>query len=82
MQGGRQLQGRRIRFGQLRFGTRGKAEAALKPYGVGATPPVRYNPEDVEDSVLETTRPSPVTLLMAAFGLVFVAFGLFWNSLV
>jgi hypothetical protein len=34
-------------------GTRGAAEAMLAPYPVGSTPPVRYNPENPEESVLE-----------------------------
>lgn len=79
--GGRQLEGSRIRFGQLRFGNRKKAEAALAPYRAGGTAPVRYNPDDVEEAVLETTKPGPVYLVMAAFGLVFAGFGLVWTSL-
>ena len=79
--GGRQLEGGRIRFGQLRFASRAGAEKVLAPYPVGASPPVRFNPDDVGESVLETKKPGPTYLVMAVFGLLFVAFGLFWNSL-
>ena len=79
--GGRELSGRRLRFGNYRFATRKKAEAALAPYPVGAAPPVRYNPERPEECVLETRKPGPLYLVMALFGLLFVAFGLFWQSM-
>lgn len=79
--GGRQHEGRRIRFGQLRFGSAKKAEAALAPYRAGGSAPVRYNPDDMAECVLETTKPGPVYLAMAAFGLVFAGFGLVWNSI-
>lgn len=79
--GGRTLEGRRLRFGNPRSGSRRKAEAALQPYRAGGSAPVRYNPDDTEECVLETRKPGPVYLVMAVFGLVFVAFGLFWTSL-
>ena len=79
--GGRELTGRRLRFGNYRSGSRRKAEAALGPYPVGATPMVRYNPEKPEECVLETSRPGPIYLVMALFGLLFIGFGLFWNAL-
>jgi hypothetical protein len=78
--GGRELTGRRLRFGNYRFGTRRKAEAALAAYPVGASPAVRYNPEKPEECVLETKKPGPIYLIMALFGLLFVGFGLFWSS--
>ena len=42
---------------------------------------VRYNPEDPEEAVLESRKPGPVYLIMAPFGLLFVGFGLYWNSI-
>ena len=79
--GGRELTGRRLRFGNYRSATRKKAEAALAPYRAGATVAVRYNPERPEECVLETRRPGPIYLAMALFGLLFIAFGLFWDSM-
>jgi hypothetical protein len=79
--GGRELTGQRLRFGNYRSASRKKAEAALAPYAVGSTPAVRYNPEKPEECVLETTRPGPLYLVMALFGLLFIAFGLFWGSM-
>jgi Protein of unknown function (DUF3592) len=78
--GGRELTGRRLRFGNYRAATRKKAEAALAPYPVGASPAVRYNPEKPEECVLETSRPGPIYLLMALFGFLFIGFALFWLS--
>jgi hypothetical protein len=75
---GRDLQGSRLRFGNYRSASRKKAEACLAPYGAGASTPVRYNPEKPEECVLETKQPGPVYLVMAAFGLLFVAMGVFW----
>jgi hypothetical protein len=80
--GGRELTGRRLRFGNYRFAGRGKAEAALAPYPVGASPAVRYNPETPEECVLETAKPGPIYLIMALFGFLFIGFGLFWRSMV
>ena len=79
--GGREYRSERLRFGNYRSGSRKKAEAMLAPYPVGSTPGVRYNPERPEECVLEARKPSPAYLVMAAFGLLFVGFGLFWNSL-
>lgn len=79
--GGRELSGRRIRFGNYRFADRRKAEAALAAYPVGASPMVRYNPENPQECVLETRKPGPVYLVMALFGLLFIGFGLYWQSL-
>jgi hypothetical protein len=77
---GRELTGRRLRFGNYRFASRGKAEAALAPYPAGANPTVRYNPQNPEECVLETAKPGPIYLIMALFGLLFVGFGLFWMT--
>ena len=79
--GGRELTGRRLRFGNYRSASRKKAEAAMAPYKVGGSPPVRYNPERPEECVLETTKPGPIYLIMALFGFLFIGFGLMWGSL-
>ena len=79
--GGRELTSRRLRFGNYRFASRKKAEAALAPYPVGASPAVRYNPEKPEECVLETKKPGPIYLIMALFGLLFIGFGIFWRSM-
>lgn len=73
--GDRELQGTRLRFGNYRSASHKKAEAALAPYAPGTAPTVRYNPAKPEECVLETTRPGPVYLLMAAVGLIFVVVG-------
>jgi len=78
--GGRELTGRRLRFGNYRSASRKKAEAALAPYPAGANPMVRYNPEAPEECVLETAKPGPIYLIMALFGFLFIGFGLFWLS--
>jgi hypothetical protein len=78
---GREMTGRRLRFGNYRFATREKAEAALAAYPVGSSPPVRYNPEKPEECVLETRKPGPLYLIMAVFGLLFAGFGLFWGAM-
>ncbi len=79
--GGRELTGRRLRFGNYRFANRRKAEAALAPYPTGATPTVRYNPEKAEECVLETTKPGPIYLIMALFGFLFIGFAISWLSM-
>lgn len=76
--GGRELTGRRLRFGNYRFASRNKAEAALAAYPAGASPMVRYNPQDPEECVLETAKPGPIYLIMALAGFLFVGFGIFW----
>jgi hypothetical protein len=78
--GGRELTGRRLRFGNYRSASRKKAEAAIARYPAGATPAVRYNPEDPAECVLETRKPSPLYLIMALFGFLFIAFAIFWLS--
>lgn len=80
--GGREYRSQRLRFGNYRSSSRKKAEAALAPYKPGADQPVRYNPERPDECVLETTRPGPIYLVMSVFGLLFIGFGLFWNSLI
>jgi hypothetical protein len=78
--GGRELTSRRLRFGNYRSSSRKKAEAALSAYPAGATPMVRYNPENPEECVLETSKPGPIYLVMALFGFLFVGFSLFWMA--
>ncbi|MBV9929390.1 MAG: DUF3592 domain-containing protein [Alphaproteobacteria bacterium] len=74
---GRELQGTRLRFGNYRSSSRRKAEAALAPYTEGTAPLVRYNPEKPEECVLETRKPGPAYLFMAAAGLIFIVVGIF-----
>lgn len=74
--GDRELQGTRLRFGNYRSASQKKAEAALAPYAVGSAPVVRYNPQKPEECVLETKKPGPLYLVMAAVGLVFVVVGI------
>jgi hypothetical protein len=76
--GGGELTGRRLRFGNYRFASRKKAEAALAPYPAGASATVRHNPADPAECVLETSKPGPLYLIMALFGFLFVGFGLVW----
>ncbi|HET9639171.1 MAG TPA: DUF3592 domain-containing protein [Allosphingosinicella sp.] len=78
--GAGELTGRRLRFGNYRFASRSKAEAALAPYPAGATPTVRYNPANPEECVLETHKPGPIYLIMALAGFLFIGFALFWMS--
>jgi hypothetical protein len=75
---GRDLTGTRLRFGNYRSASRKKAEAMIAPYGVGSSPTIRYNPEKPDECVLETKKPGPIYLVMAAFGLLFVAIGVLW----
>ena len=76
---GRELEGRTLRFGNPRSANRKKADAAIAPYAVGSSIPVRYNPEHPEESVLETRKPSPIYLIMAFFGLPFIAIESLWT---
>jgi len=79
--GGRDLESTRLRFGNYRSASRKKAEACLARYSAGASTSVRYNPERPEECVLETKKPGPLYLVMAVFGLLFVAAGVFWSSM-
>lgn len=78
--GGRELTGKRLRFGNYRSASRKKADAMIAPYAIGSSPSVRYNPEKPEECVLETKKPGPVYLVMAVFGLLFVGIGAFWAA--
>lgn len=75
------LQSSRIRFANMRQARRAKAEEIVARYPEGSTPMVRYNPEKPAEAVLESQKPGPLYLVMAAFGLLFVLFGLFWGRL-
>ncbi|MGZ8286168.1 MAG: DUF3592 domain-containing protein [Allosphingosinicella sp.] len=77
---GRELTGRRLRFGNYRSASRKKAEAALAAYPAGASPTVRYDPRNPEECVLETAKPGPIYLIMALFGFLFIGFAIFWQS--
>lgn len=72
---GRDLQGSRLRFGNVRSASRKKAEAALGAYPSGGTISVRYNPDKPEECVLESRKPGPTYLLMAAIGIFVFALG-------
>jgi hypothetical protein len=72
---GRDLQGSRLRFGNVRSASRKKAEAALASYPAGGTISVRYNPEKPDECVLESRKPGPTYLLMAAIGIFVFALG-------
>jgi hypothetical protein len=80
--GGNSLQSSRIRFANMRQGRRAKAEEIAARYPEGSAPMVRYNPAKPAEAVLETQKPGPLYLVMAAAGLLFVGFGLFWNMLI
>ena len=72
---GRDLQGNRLRFGNARSSSRKKAEACLTPYPAGGALSVRYNPEKPEECVLESRKPGPLYLIMAAIGIFIFALG-------
>ena len=74
-------QASRIRFANMRQARRAKAEEIAARYPEGSTPVVRYNPAKPAEAVLESQKPGPLYLVMAAFGLLFVGFGLFWGAL-
>ena len=65
----------RLRFGNVRSASRKKAEAALASYPAGGAISVRYNPANPEECVLESRKPGPAYLLMAAIGLFVFALG-------
>lgn len=63
---GRKHVGDRLRPGYLKVGWRATAEGMLRPYPVGASVPVRYDPTDPDSSLLELKTSS--TPLMTALG--------------
>lgn len=77
---GQRHTGRRIQFGETpRFAREAAAQAVCDRYRAGASVPVRYNPADPSEAVLETRKPSPfkaivftvvVLILTAVFGTV------------
>jgi hypothetical protein len=64
--GGREFEGKRLRFGVDRSGSEGTIKAWLMPYREGARPKVRYNPVDPADCVLEAVRPTAAYIVAAA----------------
>ena len=72
---GRDLQGSRLRFGNVRSSSEKKAQASIAPYPAGGTISVRYNPDKPEECVLESRKPGPTYLLMAAVGIFVFALG-------
>ena len=78
---GETIEGSRIRFANMRRGSRKKAEEVLARYRVGDSVTVRYNPEKPSEGVLETEKPGPLYLVMALAGLIFIVFGLLWSSM-
>jgi hypothetical protein len=79
---GEAIEGSRIRFATMRRGSRKKAEEVLARYRAGDNVTVRYNPEKPKEAVLESQKPGPLYLIMALAGLIFIAFGLLWGSMV
>ena len=77
---GQAIEGSRIRFANMRRGSRKGAEEVLARYRLGDSVTVRYNPEKPNESVLESRKPGPVYLILALGGLVFVIVGWFLNS--
>ena len=73
---GEKILGSRIRFANLRRGSRKKAEEIVARYRAGDNVTVRYNPEKPKEAVLETQKPGPLYLVLAMAGLVFMAVGL------
>ncbi len=72
---GRDLQGSRLRFGNARSSSEKKAQAAIAAYAAGGPVSVRYNPDKPEECVLESRKPGPAYLLMAAIGIFVFALG-------
>ena len=78
---GEAIEGSRIRFANMRRGSRKKAEEVLARYRAGDNVTVRYNPEKPKEAVLESQKPGPLYLVMALAGLIFIAAGLLWGSM-
>ncbi len=72
---GRELAGKRLRFGNVRSTIRKRAEETLAPYAAGRTVSVRYNPERPEDCVLESHKPAAAPLIMAVAGIPILVLG-------
>lgn len=71
---GRKYSGDRLRPGYVKVGSRAAAERMLQPYPVNAGVPVRYDPADVDSSLLEL-RTSSAPVLTAIIGAVLVLIG-------
>ena len=72
---GRELEGKRLRFGNVRSTIRKRSEAALAPYAAGAPVSVRYNHEKPEECVLESHKPAATYLILAFPGIPILIFG-------
>lgn len=72
---GRKLEGKRLRFGDVRSTIRKRAEETLAPYASGGTVGVRYNPERPEECVLASRAPAATVLILALAGIPIIAFG-------
>ncbi|HEY1606606.1 MAG TPA: DUF3592 domain-containing protein [Allosphingosinicella sp.] len=72
----RELEGKRLRFGNVRGTSRKRAEAVLAPYAQGATIDVRYNPEKPEECVLESHKPAATALILTAAGIPILVLGI------
>jgi len=73
--GGREREGRTIRFGLVTTNTRKGAEAILAPYPVGSTPMVRYNPDNADESVLDFGKVGKNLIVSAVVCAVVLALG-------
>lgn len=74
--GGREAEGSRIRFGMVTSRSEAGAKQILDPFRVGSSVAVRYDPANVEESVLQETIVSPMPLIMSVLclGLTFLGF--------
>jgi hypothetical protein len=78
---GAERTGTRVRFGPVGGGARAAREV-VERYPVGAQPPVRVNPRNPGEAVLETNAGgAPILLLLAPGGLVFIVVGLVFTGL-
>lgn len=71
---GRKHFGDRLRPGYVKVGSRAAAERMLQPYPVNASVPVRYDPADIDSSLLEL-KTSSAPMLTAIVGGVLVLIG-------
>lgn len=71
-----QYEGTRLRFGWLTCQTQAAAERILAAYPVGRQLPVRFDPNDPANSVLEVEAANSNALVAIIFGGIALAFGL------
>lgn len=72
--GGRKYSGDRLRPGYVKTGSRAAAERMIQPYPVNASVPVRYDPADLDSSLLEL-KTSSAPMLTAIVGAMLVLGG-------